>query len=472
MTNSRPTAPVLTSVEAALFALGAAVAFQLAYTFQALSFLVVVYLYCLVQLARLNTTRLAFYVGLLIGLSAFAPQLMFFWKIFGAAAIPLWLILAFWLALFLVLARLCQAHLGRTPALLLIPFLWTGLEYFRSELYYLRFSWLNAGYAFSDNLQWLPVKQLGVYGMGFLFMAVISLSTLLQLKQRVAVQTTLLVVLAILSNLPARSNSSPTNSSTGIQVAGVQMEFPLESQIIANLTRVIKTNPQVQLLVLSEYSVDGPVPETVKTWCQKNRRYLIIGGKDPAPDFQFYDTAFVIGPSGDVVFRQAKSVPIQFFKDGLPARKQKLWESPWGKIGICICYDLSYTRVTDQLIRLGAQALIVPSMDAADWGRQQHALHARVAPVRAAEYGVPIFRLASSGISQIVSSSGLVLATAPMPGEETIISDVLDLKGPGRLPLDRMIAPLSVWVTGLTTGWLAMVSIKEKNSSSIQPTLT
>ena len=62
-------------------------------------------------------------------------------------------------------------------------------------------------------------------------------------------------------------------------------------------------------------------------------------------------------------------------------------------IGICICYDLSYRRVTDPLIRMGAQALIVPTMDVADWGRRQHELHARVAPVRAAEYGVPIFRL-------------------------------------------------------------------------------
>ena len=65
-------------------------------------------------------------------------------------------------------------------------------------------------------------------------------------------------------------------------------------------------------------------------------------------------------------------MPIQFFKDGFPAREQKLWDSPWGKIGICICYDLSYTRVTDELVRLGANALIVPTMDIIDWGRNQH----------------------------------------------------------------------------------------------------
>ena len=120
----------------------------------------------------------------------------------------------------------------------------------------------------------------------------------------------------------------------------------------------------------------------------------------PSSRRTFYNTAFVIDPRGEVVFRQAKCVPIQFFKDGLPALEQRVWDSPWGKIGFCICFDLSYRRVADALIRSGAQALIVPTMDLAEWGAHQHRLNARIAPIRAAEYGIPIFRLASSGISQ------------------------------------------------------------------------
>jgi hypothetical protein len=47
----------------------------------------------------------------------------------------------------------------------------------------------------------------------------------------------------------------------------------------------------------------------------------------------FHNTAFVVGPDGDVIFEQAKSVPIQFFNDGRPATSQRLWDSPWGRIG-------------------------------------------------------------------------------------------------------------------------------------------
>jgi apolipoprotein N-acyltransferase len=198
--------------------------------------------------------------------------------------------------------------------------------------------------------------------------------------------------------------------------------------------------------MLSEYTFDGPVPDKVKLWCHEHKIYLVAGGKAPAPDSNFYDTAYVIGPNGNVVFQQGKSVPIQFFKDGLPAKEQRLWDSPWGKIGICICYDLSYTRVTDRLVRLGAQAILVPTMDVIDWGVHQHELHARVAPTRAAEYGIPIFRVASSGISQLVDRTGHVSALAKTPGEGQTVSGSLILGKPGSLPLDRWLAPASVVV--------------------------
>jgi apolipoprotein N-acyltransferase len=157
-------------------------------------------------------------------------------------------------------------------------------------------------------------------------------------------------------------------------------------------------------------------------------------------------------------------VPIQFFKDGLPAQEQKVWNSPWGKIGICICYDLSYTRVTDELVRQGAQLLIVPTMDVEDWGRHQHELHSRVAPVRAAEYGIPIFRVASSGISQAVTGGGNVVAQTRIPGGGEIFSAQLRLPTRGGLPLDRYLAPFCVAVTGILTAVLLFLNWKDKRA--------
>jgi len=219
--------------------------------------------------------------------------------------------------------------------------------------------------------------------------------------------------------------------------------------VIVRLDEVIHRYPQAELLVLSEYTFDGPIPKKVTDWCRSNARYLVAGGKDPAPGGNYYDTAFVISPAGEIVFKQGKKVPIQFLKDGLAAKDQTVWNSPWGKIGFCVCYDLSYTRVTDQLVEKGAQALIVPTMDVVDWGPRQHELHARIAPVRAREYGIPIFRVASSGISQLVDSNGRTLASAPCSGDGAKLSGVMQLGPRGHLPLDRWLAPMAASLTGL-----------------------
>jgi apolipoprotein N-acyltransferase len=183
---------------------------------------------------------------------------------------------------------------------------------------------------------------------------------------------------------------------------------------------------------------------------------------EPATNQSFHNRACVVAPDGRVVFRQDKAVPIQFFRDGLPAETQQVWESPWGRVGVCICYDLSYARVTDRLVRQGVQALIVPAMDAIHWGRREHELHARVAPVRAAEYGVPIFRVVSSGISQLVDSRGRVQATAPFPGENEMIAGELRLGPFARRPLDRWLAPACTVFTFLTGLWLLVQAVDDR----------
>lgn len=447
------------------FCLGAIICFHLAYTpaqSGLLACAIVGYVICLVQLARLRTTRQCFYVTLAVGFAGFAPQLGFFWNIFGPAAIALWLVLALWIAAFVVITHIAIVQLGWKRAAFLTPFFWTGLEYFRSELYYLKFSWLNVGYAFAEwsVAHW---SYLGVFGAGFLTAAfaacflVIRRERLLRLTllELLAISAVLGILAALL--IPTMSGMRG-HDRPKLVLAGVQMEFPESSQIGQSLVKTVKISEQakarawwgltnVDLVVLPEYTLDGEPTDALKDWCRTNQKFLIVGGKQPLGDTNYYNTAFVISTNGEVVFRQVKSVPIQFFKDGLPAPEQKVWDSPWGKIGICICYDLSYTCVTDALVRQGAQMLIVPTMDVTDWGQHQHELHARIAPVRAAEYGIPIFRVASSGISQGVEKTGQVQSSAPFPGEGETIFFGAHIGGKGSVPPDRLLATLSVFVT-------------------------
>jgi apolipoprotein N-acyltransferase len=446
---------MLTFMSILLWITVAAAAFHAAYASASTSPLIVLYLFALLQLACADKWRKAFYPGLAVGLLIAAVRLAFFWRIFAGGAGALWLVYAFWIGLFVALARLCLRQIGPKWGWVLIPFVWTGLEYFRSELYYLRFSWLNAGYAFAGAPWQGALKLTGTYGIGFLLMSIAAAAAFVWQKSRIRAFALLcLGVGGVCLGGFLSGKEPPAPPVAAVNLVGVQMEFPTQNEVLLRLIDIIRAHPNAELVVLSEYTLDGPVPAVLKEWCRDNRRYLIVGGRDPAPGASFYNTAYVVGPAGDIVFRQVKAVPIQFFKDGLPAPEQKLWDSPWGKIGICICYDLSYTRVTDRLVKLGAEALIVPTMDVVDWGSAQHELHTRIAPVRATEYGLPLFRLASSGISQLVDRAGHLMATAPCPGHGATIIGTLDMRGAGRRPLDRWLAPFATGLTAALIVWL------------------
>ena len=428
----------------------AVVAFQSAMLSPATCVFIVVSLFCLVQLTRARSARAAFYAGLVAGYTVALINLTFLWTIFSVAAVALWAIPAFWTALFVVLGRACRRQLRPAWCVALLPVLWTGLEFFRSELYPLRFSWLSVGYVFADAPQLAPLHALGMYGAGLLAAGIATGMALLRGSRRWVVMALLAATWLWLSPV-TRNPFTSVPASLGqatVRMAGVQLEFPTERSVLFHLDELLQKFPDTDLFVLSEYTFNGPVPDAIREWCRQHQRYLIIGGKDPLPDDQFYNTAFVIGPTGEIVFKQVKSVPIQFFQDGLPAPAQQVWESPWGKMGICVCYDLSYTRVIDRFVQQGAEAIVAPTMDVEDWGRRQHELHARVAPVRAAEYGVPIFRLTSSGISQSVDRDGQVIASAPFGREGAMMQDSLSFRT-GHLPLDRWIAPFCALGTGI-----------------------
>lgn len=422
--------------------------FHTAYTSPSCAFLMLLFAFAVVRLARARSGRHAAYGGLLLGVALYGPQLGFFWTIFGPMAAALWVVLAFWLGLMLVLLQQVRGRWGMGAAAFLAPVLWMGCEFFRSELYGLRFTWLNVGYAYSQHP--LLLSLFGVYGMGFVTFALASAADALTGRRAAAALVSLLGALALVLQLPAIQHGpegAPIERS--VRVAAIQMEFPLESQIVPALERLRREHPETELFALSEYTFDGPIPKRVADWCREHGKYLVAGGKDKTRDHRYFNTAFVMGPDGTVVFQQAKSVPIQFFEDGLPATSQQLWHSPWGDLGICICYDLSYTRVTDTLIRAGAQALIVPTMDVVEWGEHQHRLHARVAPTRSAEYGVPILRVASSGISQLTRPDGVVVASAPFAGEEATLFGGLPIERRGHMPWDRALARICVGITAI-----------------------
>lgn len=418
-------------------------AFHVAYASTALAGAVVLFLFSLVWVSRVRSARGAFWLGLGMGFFVYAPKLLFFWGIFGAFAISLWLILSVWVGFLTLMAHYAARRFPALVATAALPVLWLGFEYFRSELYPLKFAWLTPGFAFAPGAM---VRAAGVYGAGFLCMALAAAAWMLPgLGRPVGLLAAVLLVGALGTRpVPLPELSARLRRPMGPSVVGIQREGGDPWKAAEWLETARQAHPEGELFVLSEYTFPSLPPDDVRAWCKQHGKYLLAGGVRDVEGSRtkFYDTAFVVGPDGEILFEQVKAVPIQFMQDGLPAPKQELWQSPWGPIGVCVCYDLSYTRVTDRLVEMGAQLLLVPAMDAGTWGESEHELHGRIGPMRAAEYGVPVVRVCSSGISQIVDQWGHLLESAPYPGQGAVFSSSRIRMGTGHLPWDRWAAPV------------------------------
>ena len=411
----------------------------------------------LCAMVRARTARRAFYAGIGAALLVAVPQLWFLTGIFKSMAIPLWLTLAMWTGFFTGTLHVIHRKGGIVWTIVLAPVLWMGFEFFRTEVWMLRFAWLTPGFALpAADMGWL-FQSLGVYGSGALI--VMAGTAIVLLKHRTALATAFLLPLILLIG------QHPVTPAGSVRITGVQFEEALPEQLLEGLEAARTAHPGTALFVLPEYSFSGPVPEDFMRWCQQHQVYLIAGGKDYLRGRQnrhrepaYHNTAFVIGPDGTVEHRQSKAMPIQFFDDGEPATTQTVWPSPWGKLGICICYDQNYRMVTDPLAAQQMQALIIPTLDLQTWGPHQHWLSARLAATRAAEYGVPVIRLASSGISQFLDSRGRILASGALPGDGEIVSAEIPLSAAARLPWDRYPAPWAIYPATAMLLWALTVS--------------
>ncbi|HEU4338570.1 MAG TPA: carbon-nitrogen hydrolase family protein [Planctomycetota bacterium] len=110
--------------------------------------------------------------------------------------------------------------------------------------------------------------------------------------------------------------------------------------------------------------VPGPSTELIARACRDRDQWAILGmlERDPATG-ALYNSAAVIGPG--VVAGVYRKTHLPFLGVDRFAAKGDLglrvWPTPFGKIGVLICYDLSFPEAARVLKLQGAQLICVPT---------------------------------------------------------------------------------------------------------------
>ena len=356
----------------------------------------------------------------------------------------------------------------RVPAWLrwsAVPALWVCGEFVRSTVV-TGFSWGVLGYTQYRQLPLIQIADItGVYGLSFLiaFSSDVAAQVLLALgvlqhRARTSLgvsfpwQPLSYVSLALVATLLYGAHRlrqymvSPSTSTVPLEVALVRGNVPGDQRwqrmyygstllTYLSLTRHHLNTARPELVIWPEFALGFYLDQEPRLRAQLNwlthelKTFLLFG----APRMQnhngarhFYNSAYLLAPGGGLtdVYDKKQLVPfaeyrLPFFpsltshtseapSEFTPGTRSTVFKLPKGRLGVMICYEVTYPYLARDLVRHGAQFLVNISNDT--WlnagGDAAAAQHFALAVFRAVENRRVLVRVATQGISGFVDPVG------------------------------------------------------------------
>jgi apolipoprotein N-acyltransferase len=354
-----------------------------------------------------------FRLGLLHGMVLYGLTLAWFWNIFGALAMGLWLILAAFTGL---AASIFGGVSARKPGIWWLPLLaataWTGIEFFRSEWFHLSFPWITPGTAIGPTAL---SPLLGVYAASFLLMVS---ACGLACRRRWTGCLAMLLVLALVIWRPRAEDIGQGAVEQVVAVQGEALDFH------SYLERTREDGVMSATVVWPEYAAMYFAGPTANPWgdainlCKEKHLTLVFGTlrQDITGKPRKFNEALTVDASG-VLGVHVKNRPVHLMDDGVKGKSTVPVATAAGYIATPICFDCDTQWVCRRMVANGAEWIAAPTMDALHWGASQRLQHAEMFRHRAAENGRWVVVAATSGLTQIIDPTGNRRAELPWPAE-------------------------------------------------------
>ena len=166
---------------------------------------------------------------------------------------------------------------------------------------------------------------------------------------------------------------------TPFAIAGIQMYVAADHENVTAMGRrlevLMKRFPWVQMVLFSELAAFGPAPLHAQpmpgpaeaAFCEMAHRHgiwLIPGSMFERIGDAIFNTTPVIDPEGRVVARYRKMFPFRPYESGIaPGQEFVVFDVPQvGRFGVSICYDMWFPETTRNLVAMGAEVILHPTM--------------------------------------------------------------------------------------------------------------
>ena len=206
----------------------------------------------------------------------------------------------------------------------------------------------------------------------------------------------------------------------------VTPEGVLEGYVINEVNRLEegpeKTETLERFLELGE-PIDGPYIKKACDLADELEVFLVLGFLERR-DNRLLNSAILTDPEGDIVGRYSKTHFAQGYEANpgfyRPGEDYPVFETPFGKVGILICYDRQHPEPARILALKGTQILLVPSYGSYT---DQNGWNTIMMRTRAYENGYPVV-FTHPFQSLLISQDGSLLAVG---GPDEVVYYDVDL---------------------------------------------
>ena len=249
-----------------------------------------------------------------------------------------------------------------------------------------------------------------------------------------------------MTKIAAIQMASGTNVSANLIEAGKQIASAAQAGaqlIVLPESFAIMGFEDTDQVKIAEDEGVGPIQDFLSEQAKKNKVWLISGTIPikSALENKIYAACMVYNDKGELVSRYNK---IHLFDAHLEITKETYDESetveagnqvvvvdtPFGKIGIAVCYDLRFPELFRQLVLQGAEIMVVPSAFTAITGKAhwEVLLRARAIEnlcyvVASAQGGYHVNGRETHGDSMIIDPWGAILERLPH-GSGYVIAEI------------------------------------------------
>jgi predicted amidohydrolase len=180
--------------------------------------------------------------------------------------------------------------------------------------------------------------------------------------------------------------------------------------------------------------LDGEVVTALRGWAREHGIWLLGGSfAEAVPrDERVHNTSVLLAPDGSVaaVYRKIHLFDVDLSAQGgnaycesarvAPGSEVVVADTPFGKLGLSVCYDLRFPELYRTQSAQGARFLVVPSAFARETGRDHwevllraRAIENQCFVIAPAQWGQHSRERASHGRALIADPWGVLLAVAP-----------------------------------------------------------